>query len=70
MKDFEDLSDLRISRCFKPPSFGEVVHAQLHFFSDAAEKAGYDTVGYTRLVNNEGKIHCSLLIGKVSGDAS
>jgi hypothetical protein len=36
----------------------------LHFFSDAAEKAGYGALGYIMLVNKEGKIHISLLFEK------
>jgi hypothetical protein len=64
LKEFEALTDFRIDRCFKPPGFGEIEDVQLHFFSDAAEKAGYGAVGYIRLVKKEGKIHVSLLFGK------
>ena len=35
----------------------------IHHFSDASEN-GYGQCSYLRLVNQDGKIHCSLLVGK------
>jgi hypothetical protein len=62
--DFEDLTNLRFNRYFQPPGFGKIKDAQLHFFSDAAEKAGYGSVCYIRLVNEEGRMHVLLLFAK------
>ena len=57
------VEDIHISRCIKPHMFGETVEASLHHFLDASEK-GYDYCSYVQLVNDEGKTHCSLLVGK------
>ena len=57
------LKDIRLSRCYKPEGFGQVVSSSLHHFSDASEN-GYGQVVYVRLVNTIGKIHCSLVIAK------
>ena len=57
------LKDIRLSRCYKPEGFGQVVSSSLHHFSDASEN-GYGQVVYVRLVNAIGKIHCSLVIAK------
>jgi len=39
------------------------VSSQLHHFSDASE-AAYGSVSYLRLVNEEGRVHCSFLFAK------
>ena len=57
------LKDIRLSRCYKPEGFGQVVSSSLHHFSEASEN-GYGQVVYVRLVNAIGKIHCSLVIAK------
>ena len=57
------LKRLSLSRCVKPPDFGEVKSRQLHIFSDASS-IGYSSVVYQRLCDNQGHIHCSFLIGK------
>ena len=43
--------------------FGKIVETSLHHFSDASEKE-YVQCSYIRLVNDEAKIHCSLLVRK------
>ena len=53
-----------MKRCFIPPTFGKVKDCSLHFFSDAYEK-GYDQVTYLHAVDESGKVHCSLEMGKV-----
>ena len=50
-------------RCIKPHMFGKIVETSLHHFLDASEK-GYGQCSYIRLVNDEAKRHCSLLVGK------
>ena len=52
-----------MSRCIKPQMSGKIVEISLHHFSDASEK-GYGQCIYIRLVNDEGKIHCILLVGE------
>ena len=60
----ETLNDYSIQRCFKPAEFGKVTRAELHHFADASEHHGYGTASYLRLVNDEGQIHCSFVMGK------
>ena len=57
------LQDMNITRCIKPKIFGEAIHCSLHYFSDAYE-TGYGMSAYIRLINAEGVVHCSLLLGK------
>lgn len=47
----------------KPEDFGQVKTVQLHHFSDASEQ-GYGTVSYIRFIDNLGKIHVTLVMGK------
>ena len=39
------------------------MESSIHHFSDASED-GYEQASYLRLVNNQGVVHCVLLIGK------
>ena len=57
------VEELHIQRCLQPIGFGTVVSLSIHHFSDASEN-GYGQCSYLRLVNQDGKIHCSLLVGK------
>ena len=59
----QQLSQTWLGRYFKPASFSTVVESTLHHFSDALEY-GYGQVSYRQLVDNMGKIHYSLVIGK------
>ena len=52
-----------IARSLKPENFGNVVNCTLHHFSDAFE-SGYGQSSYIRLLNQNGQVHCTLLIGK------
>ncbi len=54
---------MKVSRCVKPPGFGEPVDVQVHSFSDASEK-GLGQVSYLRLVNASGQVHVSFLMAK------
>jgi hypothetical protein len=47
----------------KPNQFDAIVSSQMHVFCDASS-TGYGSVAYLRLVDLQGKIHCSLLMGK------
>ena len=48
----------------KPTTFGTLMEYSLHRFGDTC-KHGYGQVSYLHLGNNNGRIHCSLMIGKV-----
>jgi len=65
LKWLDELSQLKYScaRSLVPEGFGNVVQASLHHFADASEVA-YGTASYIRLMNTEGQIHCSFLLGK------
>lgn len=63
LADLPRLSEIAVSRCFKPLGVGDVVLVQLHHFSDASQGA-YRTASYLRLVYVHGNIHCSFIIGK------
>ena len=56
------LEQLDIPRNFKPPHFGRIVTAQLHNMSDASQ-TGYGQCSYLRLVDGNGRIPCSLVLG-------
>ena len=57
-----DLRDLQIDRCLSPKDF-KIARRELHHFSDASF-SGYGQCSYLRLVSDEGRVHCSLVIGK------
>ena len=54
---------MRVPRCFKPHNFGKVKTYQLHHFCDASLQA-YGQCSYLRLTNENGDIHCSLVMAK------
>ena len=58
--DLLKLSLFSVNRSVLPEGFGPVLSSQLHHFSDASEVA-YGSVSYLRLVNGEGRVHCSFL---------
>ena len=57
------LNQLKMRRCYKSPSFGHVVEYSLHCFSDASF-VGYGVACYLRMVNAEGEVELSLVMGK------
>ena len=57
------LENIEVTRCFKPHGFGRVMSANLHHFSDASQ-IGYGQSSYLRLVDVDGHVHCSLVMGK------
>ncbi|XP_071503699.1 uncharacterized protein [Diadema antillarum] len=63
LTDVRDLEKFRIPRCFKPSDFEEIQAVELHHFSDASQ-TGYGQCSYIRLVDDHGKMHCTLVLGK------
>ena len=63
MEQLPAIERISIPRCIKPKDFGEVVRMELHHFSDASDD-GIGACSYSRLVNREGKIHVSFMLGK------
>lgn len=63
LSDLTKLHGFTVRRCLKPTGFGAVTSAQLHHFTDASEK-GYGVVSYLRMINKDGEVHCSFIIGK------
>ena len=61
--ELEELQSFATPRCYKPVDFGKVAKAEIHHFSDASFK-GCGQCSYLRLVNEDGQIHCSFVIGK------
>ena len=57
------LNSIKTARCFKPKNFGNIKGYSLHRFSDASD-IGYGQASYFRMVNEDGKVHCCLLIGE------
>ena len=62
-KDISLLAKIKVPRCYKPDEFGEVRVVKLHSFSDASEE-GYGQCSYLRLIDDSGRIHCSLVMAK------
>ena len=63
LNDLPKLSSFPVGRSVIPEGLGPVISSQLHHFSDASEVA-YGSVSYLRLVNEEGRVHCTFLFAK------
>lgn len=61
--DLANLEKITIPRCYVPPGFGRVVRKELHHFSDAST-CGYGQCTYLRQVNEDGSVHCALVMAK------
>lgn len=61
--DLQNLTDVKIQRCYLPADFKEVQRCELHHFSDASV-TGYGQCTYLRAISVSGQIHCSLVMGK------
>ena len=62
-KDLVNLDKIQIARCYVPANFGKVVKRELHHFSDAST-SGYGQCSYLRVKNEDGDVHCTLIMGK------
>lgn len=63
LEELSQLEQFHVTRCLKPPDFGEVITAQLHHFTDASEE-GYGVVTYLLLQNARSQLHSSFIMGK------
>ena len=59
----EHIDELYVRRCIRPDNFWKISDISIHHISDASEQ-GYGQCSFIRMVDEEGKIHCSLLLGK------
>ena len=59
----QKLKEVSIPRCYHPQDFGKTVTTELHHFSDASN-VGYGTCSYLRYKNDNGQVHCSLVMAK------
>ena len=62
-QDLQVVGKIKFDRCYKPADFGDLSSAQLQLFSDAST-VGYGQASYLRLESTEGRVHCSLVMGK------
>lgn len=63
LQDLQNLSNVKIKRCYIPERFTDVKKYELHHFSDASV-IGYGECSYLRAVSASGEVHCSLVMGK------
>lgn len=63
LQDLENLSCVKIRRCYVPANFTDVKQYELHHFSDAST-TGYGECTYLRAIHANGDVHCSLVMGK------
>ena len=63
MDRLPEIEKISIHRCYKPESFDQICNAQLHIFSDGSE-SGYGACAYLRLVDGNGNVSISLVMGK------
>ena len=63
LQELEHLNTVSIPRCFIETGFGNFFRRELHYFSDASIN-GYGQCTYLRQINDEGRVHCCLVIGK------
>ncbi|XP_076829473.1 uncharacterized protein LOC143475509 [Brachyhypopomus gauderio] len=63
LHDLQNLSEVKIQRCYMPSDFKDVQRYELHHFADAS-LSGYGACSYLRGINATGEIYCSLVMGK------
>ncbi|XP_073254422.1 uncharacterized protein [Porites lutea] len=62
-ESLSSVSDIKIPRWFRCSFPAAIADIQLHYFSDTS-KYGYAAVAYLRFVDDRGRVHCTLVIGK------
>ncbi|KAK7945396.1 hypothetical protein WMY93_001124 [Mugilogobius chulae] len=63
LKDLQNLSIIKILRCYVPSTFKQVQQYELHTFCDASV-SGYGVWLYLRTVLKSGEVQCTLVMGK------
>jgi hypothetical protein len=63
LSELPQLEHVHMRRCITPDIYGEVISCQLHVFADASS-VGYGSVAYLRLMDAQGRIHCTFMMGK------
>ncbi|KAL4008001.1 hypothetical protein ACER0C_001853 [Sarotherodon galilaeus] len=63
LRDLQNLSSIKISRCYVPSTSDQVKQYELHSFSDASV-TGYGVCSYLRTVTKFGEVQCTLVMGK------
>nr|XP_054604914.1 uncharacterized protein LOC107372912 [Nothobranchius furzeri] len=63
LRDLQNLSSIKIPRCYVPPTFNQDLKYELHSFADASEH-GYGVCSYLRTVTKSGNVQCTLVMGK------
>ena len=58
------LERLKMMRCYKPANFGSITYCSLHHLLEASQD-GYGQVLFLRPVDENGTIHCSLVMAKL-----
>lgn len=61
--DLINLEKVNIALSYVPADFGNIIKSELHHFSDTST-SGYSQCSYLRLKNEDGNIHCALVIVK------
>lgn len=62
-QDLINLQEINIPRTYVPNDFGTIVKVELHHFSDAST-SGYGQCSYLRFCNEDGDVHCALVMGR------
>ena len=63
LQTLTQLQKFTVSRCYKPADFDRIISYELHHFSDASANA-YGACTYLRVVDDHGRIQCSLIMAK------
>ena len=63
LRDLQNLSAIKIPRCYVPLTFNKDRQYELHSFSDASVD-GYGMCSYLRTVTKSGEVQCTLVMGK------
>jgi len=63
MESLPLVAKIKIPRCFRNASRATTTNVQLHYFSDSSNR-GYGAVSYLRLVDDQGRVHHTFVMGK------
>ena len=63
LSDLNNLKIIQVPRNLYPSDFDDVIRYEIHNFSDAST-SGYGCCSYLRVICGNGRIYCSLIVGK------